>query len=85
MNTLEFSKKEMEMIYKLSPHWYNLINNNQLDNSISAIRLLETIGYECFVNNKTGPAVDSLRKCLNACSKFYPYRMTDEYDKLIEL
>lgn len=79
------SEKEFEMIKSISPHWAKIIDEGD-DNYITPVpRILEIIALECFTENKIGKDIDSLRRCVNACRKCNPYRMTEEYDKLIEL
>lgn len=77
----EFSEKELEMIRLISPHWSKLIGEMYFNEPT----VLEVLGKECFVENKTGSAVDSLRRCLKALSMSKPYRLTKEYDELIQL
>jgi hypothetical protein len=39
----------------------------------------------CFICNSTGPAVDSLRRCLHALNTCNCNRLTPEFDALIQL
>ncbi len=77
----EFSDKELEMIKLISPHWFKLIGEMYFNEPT----VLEILGKACFIENVTGPAVDSLRRCLKALSVSKPYRLTKEYDDLIQL
>lgn len=45
----------------------------------------DIVARDCFIKNLTGKSVDSLRRCLGACQVCNPYRMTDEFDNLIEI
>jgi hypothetical protein len=79
-----FSKKELDMIEILSPNWYDLIKNKRIEIT-SEPSILEIIGMDCFLENKSGPAVDSIRRCLIALKKSNPYRLTEEYENLITI
>ena len=72
------------MIAELSSHWKSIIDRD-MDGGIMAPRLLEMVAMDCFVENKTGKAVDSLRRCIKAGRQCHPYRMTQEYNDLIDL
>lgn len=80
----DYSEKEFEMVKQISPLWANLIESNR-DSSIMPPQVLRILAEECFVFEKTGKAVDSLRRCLIANSNCNPYRKTPEYDNLIQL
>lgn len=80
----DYSDKEFTMIKELSPHWAQIIEEDK-DSSFVPPRILEIIAMDCFINNTTGPAVESLRRCIKACKNCKPYRMTKEYDDLIQL
>lgn len=79
-----YSKKEFAMIKKLSPFWANLIETGKND-SVMPPEVLKLVAMECFLENKQGKAVDSLRRCVRANRNCDPYRMTPEYEALIEL
>lgn len=80
----DYSKKELEMIRFISPFWADTIEKG-MDSSIIAPTLFDTLGLLCFVENKTGKAVDSLRRCIQALKKGTCLRLTKEFDALIEL
>lgn len=46
--------------------------------------LYRIIAEDCFINNKTGKNVESLRRILSALRNCTVYRMTKEFDDLIE-
>jgi hypothetical protein len=77
-----YSPKELWMIREISPHWYNIINEGR-DSSIMPPNVLRILAEECFINGKTGPAVESLRRVLKAFHGGKIYRMTPEYEALI--
>lgn len=72
------------MIQACSPHWASLIEKGVSVTSVPPT-VLDCVVMEVFLENKTGPAVDSLRRCVAAVKKRSPYRMTPEYDALIVL
>lgn len=43
-----------------------------------------TVALHCFSKNLRGPLADSVRKCYNAMTEGTPYRLTQEFDDLIE-
>ena len=47
--------------------------------------LYEIIAMDCFMKNKQGREVDSVRKCLSAIKNCNPYRLTEEFENLIEV
>jgi hypothetical protein len=47
--------------------------------------LYKMIAVKCFADNSQGPEVDSLRRCVSAIENCSPYRMTFEFDSLINL
>jgi hypothetical protein len=78
----DYSTKELEMIKILSPQWHYKIKTND-DAFISPIDVLKFIALECFINGKSGLAVESLRKCLSALEGYKIQRRTKEYNALI--
>ena len=42
------------------------------------------LGCDCFVENRTGPGVEALRKVCRVLMNSEMYRMTSEFDKLCE-
>lgn len=79
-NLCEYSENERLMINAISPHWANVINKVY----ITPHRLYQILACECFCKNKTGPAVEALRKGLIALEECKIYRMTHEFDALLE-
>ena len=77
----DFSEKELLMIKVLSPHWHKMVTEVDFNEPT----VLDILGKECFLEERKGPAVDSLRRCLKAISECKPYRKTKEYDDLIQL
>lgn len=55
------------------------------DTTIHIMGLYEIAIRNVFIEGKTGPAVESLRRCAAAIEKCKPYRRTDEFDALIYL
>jgi hypothetical protein len=80
----DYSEKEFAMIKSLSPHWAKLIESDKTS-SVMPPQLLSIVALQCFIDNSSGPAVESLRRCVRACQNCKPYRMTKEYDDLIQL
>lgn len=84
-----YSEKEFAMIKECSPHWASLIEKNESYNGCSIVcippKILDCVAMECFLENKQGPAVDSLRRCINTLKNSKMHRMTPEYDALIVL
>ena len=80
----DYSAKEYAMISELSPHLKSVIDKD-VDNSIMPPQMLEMVAMHCFINNQTGPAADSLRRCIKALHTCSAYRQTPEYEKLIDL
>lgn len=83
MITDKYSEKEMAMIQAISPHWAKLITETKVD--FCPPTVLEILAMEAFLEDMKGPSVDSLRRCLKACHKRKVYRMTPEFDELIQL
>lgn len=83
-NTTKYSDKELEMIKQLSNLWYGLIINNK-DENFEPPTVYSILGVECFTYNTTGPAVESLRRCLLSFRESKIYRRTPEWDNLIQL
>lgn len=84
MSKADYSEKELEMIKCLSPHWYRIIEDDVLIDC-TPVRLYEIIAIKCFLGSVESPAVESLRRCLEAINNCKPYRMTPEFDELIRL
>ena len=52
---------------------------------ISPLRVYETAAVKAFRENRQGPAVDSLRRCLNYLEDAGNFRGNDVFDSLIRL
>lgn len=83
MKPNSYSDKEFAMIQAISPHWAELISETRVD--FCPPTVLDIVAREAFLENKTGPAVESLRRCLKAFHAGKIYRMTPEFDELIQL
>jgi hypothetical protein len=83
MKPNNYSDKEFAMIQAISPHWARLITESKVD--FCPPTVLEIVAKEAFIEDMKGPAVDSLRRCLKAFNKGKVYRMTPEFDDLIQL
>lgn len=83
MKPNSYSDKEFAMIQAISPHWAKLISESKVD--FCPPTVLEIVAREAFIEDMKGPAVESLRRCLKAFLKRNVYRMTPEFDELIQL
>lgn len=81
----DYSEKELEMIKILSPSLAERIEKDIDGEFILPIKILEIIALDCFMTNRQGKAVESLRKCLYAYNYKNIYRKTPQYDALIDL
>lgn len=74
----KYSKKELELFraFNVSPNIIKELHHWEIHNLLM---------HRCFLNNLKGPHVDSLRRCMKALDGNGPYRMTKEYDELIQL
>lgn len=79
-----YSEKELRMIEELSPFWIKLIKEGKAD-SFMPPDILKMVAMDSFLEKKEGKAVDSLRRCIKAIQRCDPYRMTPEYEALIDL
>lgn len=73
-----YSQKEQDLFISLG--FENLLDVIDVPPS-----LYEIVAIDCFSKNLTGKSVDSLRRCVTALNVCNPYRMTDEFDALIQL
>jgi len=80
----DYSEKELLLIKTLAPKWFIIIKDNK-DLLLFPPSVLKIIALDCFIENSTGKAVDSLRRCCLAIKNCDPYRMTTEYDNFIQL
>lgn len=83
MKPNSYSDKEFAMIKAVSPYWAKLISESKVD--FCPPTVLEIVAKEAFLEDMKGPAVDSLRRCLKAYTKGKVYRITSEFDELIQL
>lgn len=74
--------KEMEMVSAIDVKYKTLAETKYFKQD--PVGLLSLVGMECFTNNLSGKAVDSLRRCIKHI-KDGKYRYTDEYENLIDL
>jgi hypothetical protein len=73
-----FSTKEVALFEALG-------FNDLLEASVEPVTLYEIAAREAFLKGAEGKEVQSLRRCLRAIQEGSPYRMTQEFDSLIEL
>lgn len=76
-----FSEKEVEMFIALGFGDKIKLFVGEDDHMIMYKLAVE----KCFLENKSGVAVDSLRRCVIALKSGTVYRLTQEWDDLIEL
>lgn len=74
------SEKEAKMFEILG---FGYLLDKEID--IEALSLYRMATEQCFLENTQGPAVESLRKSYKAYLTCKVYRMTPEFDALIEL
>lgn len=77
---MTYSAKEQEMFKALDMEYLNLIEHD-LQPPVFYRILIEHV----FINEITGAAVDSLRRCAKAIINGNPYRMTTEFDEMIRI
>jgi hypothetical protein len=75
---MKYSEKEIALIKLMG--YSELINN-----PIEPPTLYNIMGKMAFVENRQDKAAESLRKCLKAFNFGWPYRMTKEWDDLIDV
>ena len=80
MNNL--SEKERELFHALDMENYLKLYD---EGHWIEPTLYRQASLKCFTHNITGNAVDSLRRCYIALEKCNPYRLTPEWDNLIQL
>lgn len=78
-NTNEFSEKEKSLIEAMG------FDDVAYSCSICAPRLYDMMALHCFKEKLNTKAAESVRRCLTAIDKRNPYRLTKEFDDLIEL
>lgn len=72
-----YSDKEKELIEALG--------FTEIMDMMGPIQLYNIMVSACFVEQRTGPAVESLRCCALTIMNSNPYRMTPEFDAFIVL
>lgn len=75
----DYSEKEIEMFNALG------LSDKIKFFAENPVQLYHLAVERCFVNNLTGVAVDSLRRCIIALNQCKVYRGTQGWDDLIEL
>ena len=80
---MKFSEKEKRLLRHFG--FVNWVLDDKSD-SITEVFAYRQIAYECFVNgvDPNTKESQSLRRCCKALDKCTPYRMTPEWDALIE-
>ena len=68
------------MIMAISPHWADIISKTYICPS----SLYRILACECFLSERLRPEVDALRRGLGAIEGCKIYRMTSEFDLLLE-
>ena len=81
MNT-QYSKKELKLINFFG--FKDLIEKDEFDTLDPPI-IYRIMVEKAFCENLTGKEVESLRRCYNALIKCKVYRMTKEWDNLIDV
>jgi hypothetical protein len=71
----QYSQKEQEL--------FTVLGYKDLLTQEPAV-LYRMVALNLFKQNKTGVLIDSVRKCLNAIDNGTPYRLTEEFDDLIQ-
>ena len=74
-----YSETELKMIETISPSSLRLTTE-----AVCPSVVFEMMAIQCFIENKTGPAVDALRRAIKASRNCYPYRESPEYEELIK-
>ena len=77
MSGFEYSEKEQQLI--------NYFGFGDIADRINPIAMYRMMAEKAFMEEMTGPAVDSLRKCLIAYHKCTIYRMSEEWDNMINV
>lgn len=78
----EYSEKEFKMFLDIG---FKRDDLEYLMRMITATAIYNNAARKCFVENLTGPAVESLRRCLIAWDVDYINRCTPEWDEMINL
>jgi hypothetical protein len=72
---MKYSQKEQQLINAL--HFGDFLNQEPATT-------YRTLALHCFAKGIQGSLSESVRKCYNAMVNSYPYRLTQEFDDLIE-
>jgi hypothetical protein len=79
--TVEYSEAEKTLIKSISEHWYEIIHQT----NIVPINVYRALAVTCFLENRTGPEVEALRRVVSAIEECKIYRMTPEFDDLCKI
>lgn len=77
---MDYSKQEIKLFKELGFDRFLNIKYWQTH----PVQLYEMIQRELFIKGTNGPAVDAVRRAVDAILNGDPYRLTPEFDKLIE-
>jgi hypothetical protein len=72
---MKYSNKEQQLINAL--HFGDFLNQEPATT-------YRTLALHCFSKGLQGSLADSVRRCYNAMTEGTPYRLTQEFDDLIE-
>jgi len=79
--TKQYSDKELQLFEYFG---FGKLLVNDGDERIAAPVIYRMLVEKAFADNMQGPEVESLRRCFNALQQCSPYRLTEEWDALIE-
>ena len=80
-NSCKYSPKEIQLLTLLGYQY--LFSEDQA--SVFPPTIYRMATHDAFLSNLQGPLADSLRRCAKAIDNCDPYRMTPEFDALIDL
>ena len=75
-----YSDAELKLINVISPNWATMIGNTIIDPP----NLYKLLAVQVFINNRTGPEIEALRRVCKAIYGGLPCRHTPEFDVLCE-
>jgi hypothetical protein len=78
IHNTDYSEKEVELFNRLDAMWALEAH------SFTPILAYRDLATNLFIENKVGLEVDSVRRILNALHHSKIYRLTEEFDNLIE-
>lgn len=78
-NKCEYSKKEIQLL-----EHFGVLDLVEADTASPPV-IYAICMKKAFLANEQNKATESLRRCVSALSKCHPYRMTPEWDAMIEL